>query len=83
MKITALLVLKCNPEGSDPTILANASDVTPFWVLPEAERQGIHRLRGSDRRKTDPTRPTSICSTRRIQSTFVQQKWPLYSGLHR
>ncbi|XP_028086340.1 VAMP-like protein YKT61 isoform X6 [Camellia sinensis] len=30
MKITALLVLKCNPEGSDPTILANASDVTRF-----------------------------------------------------
>ncbi|KAL7257625.1 hypothetical protein ACSBR1_003854 [Camellia fascicularis] len=30
MKITALLVLKCNPDGSDPTILANASDVTRF-----------------------------------------------------
>ncbi|XP_039032803.1 VAMP-like protein YKT61 [Hibiscus syriacus] len=28
MKITALLVLKCQPEGSDPIILANASDVS-------------------------------------------------------
>ncbi|KAG9159486.1 hypothetical protein Leryth_011031 [Lithospermum erythrorhizon] len=30
MKITALLVLKCSPEGSDPVILANASDVNHF-----------------------------------------------------
>ncbi|KAF4347925.1 hypothetical protein F8388_016661 [Cannabis sativa] len=30
MKITALLVLKCQPEGSDPIILANASDVSHF-----------------------------------------------------
>lgn len=30
MKITALMVLKCNPEGSDPVILANASDVNHF-----------------------------------------------------
>ncbi|KAJ6914366.1 VAMP-like protein YKT61 [Populus alba x Populus x berolinensis] len=30
MKITALLVLKCNPEGSDPVILANAMDVSHF-----------------------------------------------------
>jgi len=30
MKITALLVLKCTGEGSDPVILANASDVTHF-----------------------------------------------------
>ncbi|CAN4084434.1 unnamed protein product [Withania somnifera] len=30
MKITALMVLKCNPEGSDPVILANASDVSHF-----------------------------------------------------
>lgn len=30
MKITALLVLKCHPEGSDPIILANASDVSHF-----------------------------------------------------
>ena len=30
MKITALLVLKCNPEGSDPVILANALDVSHF-----------------------------------------------------
>lgn len=29
MKITALLVLKC-PEGSDPIILANATDVSHF-----------------------------------------------------
>lgn len=30
MKITALLVLKCNPDESDPTILANASDTSHF-----------------------------------------------------
>ncbi|XP_055822877.1 VAMP-like protein YKT61 [Solanum dulcamara] len=30
MKITALMVLKCTPEGSDPVILANASDVNHF-----------------------------------------------------
>ena len=30
MKITALLVLKCNPEGTDPVILANALDVSHF-----------------------------------------------------
>ncbi|XP_020886343.1 VAMP-like protein YKT61 isoform X2 [Arabidopsis lyrata subsp. lyrata] len=30
MKITALLVLKCAPETSDPVILANASDVSHF-----------------------------------------------------
>lgn len=30
MKITALLVLKCQPDGSDPIILANASDVSHF-----------------------------------------------------
>ncbi|CAI0394925.1 unnamed protein product [Linum tenue] len=30
MKITALLVLKCESESSDPVILANASDVSHF-----------------------------------------------------
>ncbi|KAL6973883.1 VAMP-like protein ykt61 [Sarracenia purpurea var. burkii] len=30
MKITALLVMKCNPEGIDPVILANASDMSHF-----------------------------------------------------
>lgn len=30
MKITALLVLKCTPEGSDPVILVNASDLSSF-----------------------------------------------------
>ncbi|KAF9662775.1 hypothetical protein SADUNF_Sadunf18G0089300 [Salix dunnii] len=30
MKITALLVLKVTPEGSDPVILANACDVSHF-----------------------------------------------------
>ncbi|KAI3756729.1 hypothetical protein L1987_56551 [Smallanthus sonchifolius] len=31
MKITALLVLKCNPDGSsDPVILANSTDVSHF-----------------------------------------------------
>ncbi|KAK3435658.1 hypothetical protein EUGRSUZ_C00369 [Eucalyptus grandis] len=30
MKITSLLVLKINPDGSDPIILANAADVSHF-----------------------------------------------------
>lgn len=30
MKITALLVLKCNPDGSDPVLLATALDVSHF-----------------------------------------------------
>ncbi|KAK4481924.1 hypothetical protein RD792_012837 [Penstemon davidsonii] len=30
VKITALVVLKCNPDGSDPIILANASDLSSF-----------------------------------------------------
>lgn len=30
VKITALLVLKCTPEGSDPVILVNASDLSSF-----------------------------------------------------
>ncbi|XP_009802668.1 VAMP-like protein YKT61 [Nicotiana sylvestris] len=30
MKITALMVLKCNLEGSDPVNLANASDMSHF-----------------------------------------------------
>ncbi|VVB16396.1 unnamed protein product [Arabis nemorensis] len=30
MKITALLVLKCDPEATGPVILANASDVSHF-----------------------------------------------------
>ncbi|KAG4136304.1 hypothetical protein ERO13_D08G273000v2 [Gossypium hirsutum] len=30
MKITSLVVLKCNPEGSDPIILANTTDVSHF-----------------------------------------------------
>ncbi|KAK4415041.1 VAMP-like protein YKT61 [Sesamum alatum] len=30
VKITALYVMKCSPEGSDPIILANASDLSSF-----------------------------------------------------
>ncbi|CAN1328241.1 VAMP-like protein YKT61 [Linum perenne] len=30
MKITALLVLKCNPDSSDPIVLSNSSDVSRF-----------------------------------------------------
>ncbi|KZV27410.1 hypothetical protein F511_02519 [Dorcoceras hygrometricum] len=30
VKITALMVLKCSPEGSDPVILSNASDLGSF-----------------------------------------------------
>ena len=36
MKITALLALKCDPEGSDPVILANASDVSRFGYFQRA-----------------------------------------------
>ncbi|XP_073273547.1 VAMP-like protein YKT61 [Primulina huaijiensis] len=30
VKITALMLLKCDPEGSEPVILANASDLSSF-----------------------------------------------------
>ncbi|OVA13496.1 Synaptobrevin [Macleaya cordata] len=38
MKITALLVLKCNQSDSDPIILANASDVSQFGYF---QRTGV------------------------------------------
>ncbi|KAF8393064.1 hypothetical protein HHK36_021305 [Tetracentron sinense] len=38
MKITALLVMKCNPDGSDPVILANSSDVSHFGYF---QRTGV------------------------------------------
>ncbi|KAE8685632.1 Synaptobrevin-like protein YKT6 [Hibiscus syriacus] len=37
MKIIALLVLKCQPEGSDPIILANASDSTWYILTKEMD----------------------------------------------
>ena len=30
VKITALMVLKCIPEGADPVILVNATDLSSF-----------------------------------------------------
>ncbi|XP_042509343.1 VAMP-like protein YKT61 [Macadamia integrifolia] len=41
MKITALLVLKYNSDGSDPIILANASDVSSFGYF---QRTGIREF---------------------------------------
>ncbi|KAH7847086.1 hypothetical protein Vadar_021701 [Vaccinium darrowii] len=41
MKITGLLVLKCNPEGTDPVILANATDVSRFFFF---DRPSVREL---------------------------------------
>ncbi|KAH6778765.1 SNARE-like superfamily protein [Perilla frutescens var. hirtella] len=30
VKITTLMILKCTPEGADPVILVNASDLSSF-----------------------------------------------------
>ncbi|KAH7841982.1 hypothetical protein Vadar_000171 [Vaccinium darrowii] len=44
MKITALLVLKCNPEGTDPVILANATDVSRFFFFDTSQRTSVREL---------------------------------------
>ncbi|GFY93566.1 SNARE-like superfamily protein [Actinidia rufa] len=75
MKITALLVLKCNPEGSDPVILANASDVNHFGYFQRSSVREFHRLRGPDRRQADTTLPAPIRSTRRSHSSSFSSEY--------
>ncbi|CAL5402101.1 unnamed protein product [Camellia sinensis] len=61
MKITALLVLKCNPDGSDPTILANASDVTRFGYFQRPSvREFIVFVGGTVGKRTPPGQCQSV-----------------------
>ncbi|KAL7237583.1 hypothetical protein ACSBR2_003813 [Camellia fascicularis] len=61
MKITALLVLKCNPDGSDPTILANASDVTRFGYFQRPSvREFIVFVGRTVRKRTPPGQRQSV-----------------------
>ncbi|KAI8023313.1 VAMP-like protein YKT61 [Camellia lanceoleosa] len=61
MKITVLLVLKYNPEGSDPTILANASDVTHFGYFQRPSvREFIFFVGRTVEKRTPPGQRQSI-----------------------
>jgi len=74
--------VEMQPGRNRPGYTCKRDGRQPFRLLPEAQRQGIHRLRRSDRRQTDPTWATPIRPTRRVQSAFIQQKWPMCSGFH-
>ncbi|KAM7472947.1 hypothetical protein LguiA_011130 [Lonicera macranthoides] len=61
MKITALLVLKCTPEGSDPVILANATDVTHFGYFQRPSvREFIVFVGRTVARRTPPGQRQSV-----------------------
>ncbi|KAG8639412.1 hypothetical protein MANES_14G141300v8 [Manihot esculenta] len=61
MKITALLVLKCNPDGSDPVILSNASDVTHFGYFQRPSvRQFIVFVGRTVAKRTPPGQRQSV-----------------------
>ncbi|KAF7148572.1 hypothetical protein RHSIM_Rhsim03G0256000 [Rhododendron simsii] len=62
MKITALLVLKCNPDGSsDPVILANASDVSHFGYFQRSSvREFIVFVGRTVGKRTPPNQRQSV-----------------------
>ncbi|XP_019170653.1 PREDICTED: VAMP-like protein YKT61 isoform X3 [Ipomoea nil] len=61
MKITALLVVKCTPEGSDPVILANASDVSHFGYFQRPSvREFIIFVGRTVARRTPPGQRQSV-----------------------
>ncbi|XP_052200337.1 VAMP-like protein YKT61 [Diospyros lotus] len=61
MKITALLVLKCSPEGADPVILANASDVSHFGYFQRSSvREFIVFVGRTVARRTPPGQRQSV-----------------------
>ncbi|KAM0020589.1 putative Longin domain, v-SNARE, coiled-coil domain-containing protein [Helianthus debilis subsp. tardiflorus] len=63
MKITALLVLKCNPisDGSDPVILANATDVNHFGYFQRVTvRQFIVFVGRTVAKRTPPDQRHSV-----------------------
>lgn len=63
MKITALLVLKCDPrsDGSDPVILANATDVNHFGYFQRVTvRQFIVFVGRTVAKRTPPDQRHSV-----------------------
>lgn len=61
MKITALLVLKCTPDGSDPIILANATDVSHFGFFERGTvRQFIVFVGRTVAKRTPPGQRQSV-----------------------
>ncbi|KAL7237584.1 hypothetical protein ACSBR2_003813 [Camellia fascicularis] len=77
MKITALLVLKCNPDGSDPTILANASDVTRFGYFQRPSvREFIVFVGRTVRKRTPPGQRQSV----QHEVGFMDDHYPVRSA---
>ncbi|KAF3452978.1 hypothetical protein FNV43_RR03411 [Rhamnella rubrinervis] len=61
MKITALLVLKCSPDGSDPIYLANASDVSHFGYFQRSSvKEFIVFVGRTVARRTPPSQRQSV-----------------------
>jgi hypothetical protein len=68
MKITALLVLKCNPEGSDPVILANAMDVSHFGYFQRSSvKEFIFFVGRTVAKRTPPGQRQSVQHEGRFQ----------------
>ncbi|KAA3459540.1 VAMP-like protein YKT61 [Gossypium australe] len=61
MKITALLMLKCMPEGADPIILANACDVSHFGFFQRSSvREFIVFVSRTVAKRTPPGQRQSV-----------------------
>ncbi|KAB1199659.1 VAMP-like protein YKT61 [Morella rubra] len=61
MKITALLVLKCIPEGTDPVILANATDVSHFGYFQRSSvKEFIVFVARTVAKRTPPSQRQSV-----------------------
>ncbi|KAI3524332.1 hypothetical protein L1887_02985 [Cichorium endivia] len=81
MKITALLVLKCHPipAGSDPVILANATDVSHFGYFQRVTiRQFIVFVGRTVAKRTPPTNATPS-NTKLITSLFLVIEYKVHS----
>jgi synaptobrevin family protein YKT6 len=61
MKITALAVLKCSPEGSDPVILAQALDMSHFEYFQRSNvKEFIVFVSCTIARRTPPSQRQSV-----------------------
>ena len=61
MKITALAVLKCSPEGSDPVILAQSMDVSHFGYFQRSSvKEFIVFVSRTVARRTPPSQRQSV-----------------------
>ncbi|KAI4330482.1 hypothetical protein MLD38_028768 [Melastoma candidum] len=74
MKITALLVLKCNQDGFDPIVLANASGVSHFGYFQRPTlRNSLSSSAVSSPRERPPARGNS--STTKHLACFSGGFW--------